>query len=371
MGAPFSPTPGPCAGTQAQLPSQCQCPDPGVVSTGGNVIVADSNLCPRRLLPQRDGSGNVVSGLVACIGSGQNAGIVMTNQPEVLFPLTAPTAGQSFGDLVLASGSTGAMFRLQAPATAGLFLQTDGTGLTEFGNPPSATVPNPLTTGTINVTTALNVTGTSDLTGAITLGVPSTGMVQLLGLNSSQEIVTTGPVINSKAIYGESYPFAPTTSYPNSGIANNANPWIGSGAGTTTDPDGIVSITNTTTLAVVNTGWYEIDWQGCFGLSNFTTTNTYNAILELWLIVGGNVVNYGTQGAVGYEGCGPGNQQVQVHGNHLMQMNAGTTIQLQVKALGVDIFGNNIPNINGFGYRPAPANGFGLVGVQIVFTRIK
>lgn len=346
-------TPRNCAGTQATLPSQCQCSDPGVVASGQDVIVADSNLCPRRLLPVRDVSGNVVGGFIVYAGTGQQESVISTNQPSVPVPGVAVAAAQSFGSLLLCTGTAGLFQTLNPPATSNLFLQTDGAGGLELAAPPIASVPDPLTIGTINVNTLLNVTGNMDLTGVLNSAVAAGTITRLLGLDVSNNMVSGTVSLISKALWYESSPlYSATPSYPNTSLLTGS-PFI---AGYINDVDGITAyVSPGTALSVVGNGTYQIDWRGSFVYGN----NSSICDLGLTLLINGAPANYGVQGAV-QQGRSGGNNQATavVSGSHIQQLNAGTTISLSIRASQLNS-------------SAAPGTGYNLRGVEIIITKFK
>lgn len=339
MGSPFPPTP--CAGTQPTLPGNCACPDPGVVQTGQNVIVSDSNTCPRRLLPVYDGSGNVVSGVVAVIGSGSVAIVQVTNQPEVLYPQLNIAANESFGQLIIASGANGLHYRVNPPGAANLFLQTDGAGAIEFNGPPAATVPDPLTIGTINVDTLLNVPGNITFAGTITGSVAAGTLITLLGLNSSNQIVSGNPATGiSKAIFLDEPTGYLGQSFPNLSIANNQLAQIAGSQPYATDA--IAIITSAQTIEVTATGTYQVDWIGCFGAS--TTMGGFTPGLQLIRNSGNSaLIAYGMQGAVAnFQSAAPAYTGTPVSGTWIGVLNSGDF--LQIKAVAPSYSGG-IPNV--------------------------
>lgn len=323
MSNPYG-NPQPCAGTQAQLPTQCACADPGVVASGGNVIVADSNLCPRRLLPMRDSNGNVVNGLIVVTGTGQVAAVFQTNQPEVAYPETALAADQSFGELVIASGVTGKHFRVAPPGAADLFLQTDGAGMVMFGAPPTATVPDPLDIHTLNIDTALNVAGAVAINGTIALTIPTGTIANLLGLDGSNNVVSGSVQLVDKAWFFEAASRT-STSYPNTSLTNGGVPTIGFSlfAG-----NGNAIVNSGTSIKIVNTGSYQIDWTGAFGVP----ASAGNQFPGLSLVRNGTIVNPGQRGLftqVG-AGSGTGNSTSTICGSHVAAFNANDVLNLQV-----------------------------------------
>lgn len=331
----------PCAGTQAPLPQNCQCADPGVVNAGLNVIVNDAYLCPRRLQPMRDGSGNVINGVLAVVGNGMTASVIWTNQPQVAYPQMAPLQSQSFGQIVIASGSTGAAFRLQPPAVPNLVLQTDGLGALEFGPIPPATVPDPLTVGTLTVNTlaTVNQLVVQGITGAIAAGT----IVSFLGLNATNQFVTGGIALLTMDFFYEQ-PSRTSTLFPNNALVNGGACTIGNHIGT---PSGNVNVTNGTTLTIVNAGTYRIDWMGAFARPAAGT-----GTVGLSLSVGGNITNPGERGL---QQSASNYATALVCGSDVEVINANTTIQIIVTGL------DSAPR----------TSGYNLQDVQVIITKFK
>lgn len=351
----------PCEGTQAQLPSQCQCPDPGTVALGGNVIVADQNLCPKRLLPLRDGSGNILGALIFIGGAGTpNAAVQASNAPAVLYPPLSPASGQAFGALVIASGATGAHMRVLPPAIADLFLQTDGAGNVEFGPPPVATIPNPLNAVVLNVSGATTLTGLATLNGGIALaGVPTGTIANLLGFNSAGAVVSStssspAAAINKALFYEDTSLTA--QNFPNRAIAPGSAAVIGNQI---YSADGIAVISSSNTIKITAAGTYQIDWMGCFGsVTTGGTTGTFG--LQLYSPTNAGIAAVGMQGAsAGYQSS-PGSiwQGSMVAGSWMGPVNLNDTLQIIATA----------PSYSG-GLPPATPAALQLRNVTVVLTK--
>lgn len=337
--------PDSCQGTQAQLPNQCQCSDPGVVATGQDILVADANLCPRRLLPLRDGSGNVLGAFIVYGGTGQQEAAFATQQPSVALPAVATAADQSFGSLVVCTGAAGVFSRITPPGAANLFLQTDGAGAILFGAPPGATIPDPLSIGTLNLATALNLAGGALATfaGPITAtGLSAGTAVSLLGLNGSNQFILSPPVASSKAWFYESVSRT-STGYPNQTLGNNSFCVL---AGTLYNADGIVTLSNNI-ATIATAGTYQIDWSGLFA-----PPSNGNYSPGISLVYNGNVINPGMRGGNQSAGSGyPGS--VEITGSHVMAVNTNDQFQLKIT------------------YTGTPPTQSQLQDVQIIFTKFK
>jgi hypothetical protein len=321
----------PCQGTQASLPTPGQCPDPGTVTQGGNVLVADTNFCPKRLLPIRDGSGNIIGAMLSDLGAGTpNSNIQFTNQPGVLYPPLSPVSGQAFGALIISSGANGLHFRVLPPAVADLFLQTDGAGNVEFGPPPVATIPNPLDAVVLNVSGATTLAGLATLNGGIALaGVPTGTIANLLGFNSAGAVVSStssspAAAIN-KALFYEDTSFT-AQNFPNRTIAPGGAAVIGNQL---YSADGIAVISASNTIKVTAAGTYQIDWMGCFGAATIGgTAGTFG--LQLYSPTNAGIAAVGMQGATAGYQSSPGSiwQGSTVAGSWMGPVNLDDTLQI-------------------------------------------
>lgn len=324
-----------CRGTQATLPGQGSCPDPGTVAQGQNLIVSDTNLCPKRLLALRDSSGNVLNAVIAVFGNGQTAVFMPTQQPKVPYPNLIAAQGQSFGQLVLASALDGTHNRLSPPVTPNLVMQTDGAGGLKLdvvpggggGGGGGGSVPDPLTIGTININTLLNLAagsaatfaGPIALTGVVTATVAAGTVISFLGLNSTNQIVRQqyAPVL--KAWFFESGSRT-SGAYPNLTAQNTTIPVIGNAL---YSADGIAVASNTTSVVLTTSGTYEIEWSGAFGLPNASQQTPGLALMQ-----NGNVINPGQRGLTTI----PGNMSsATVSGKHIGAFTANDTLQLFVQ----------------------------------------
>jgi hypothetical protein len=320
------------------------------------VIVSDSNTCPRRLLPLRDGSGNVIPGFIIYTGSGQQEQVIVTNQPSVPVPAVVVGSGQSFGALLIATGAAGLFQVVTPPGAANLFLQTDGAGALEFAGPPVVTVPDPLSVNTLNVATALNVAGLTTFTGNIVSAVAAGTIVSLLGIDATNKFVSGAVSLIDMAWFYETSngatPPGPGNTFPNSGLYNGQNPSV---AFPLYVSGGIASVGTGGTQILINvTGTYRVEWSGAFGTNSGGT-----ATPGLGLIVNGNLVNPGPRRL---QTTGPGNYlTTQVCGTHVAQINAGGYVQLQVIN----------PNPAGFTDTTASGSALNLRDVGVTLTRFK
>lgn len=341
----------PCAGTQATLPTQCQCSDPGLVQTGQNVVVTDANLCPRRLTPNYDGSGNVVSGFLVYQGNGNVATVEVTNQPAVSYPVLSLTSGESFGKIVVVSGSTGLHYQVNPPGAANLFLQTDGAGGLEFAAPPTATVPDPLSIGTLNLSTALNASCPVSITGTITAtGIAAGSVVNFVGLNSSNQLVTGTFSGISMSMFSDQT--GPTdTTYPNAVLLANGNCIF---RAQTYSDDNIAAFgLDTTSIKILETGKYRVDWQGMFGPQT-TAGGRFSPSLQLQKnsapvangMQGGIVASTNEGGVIVYESSAVTGVWVgSLNVNDILQLTAIVPSYIGGPAPSVPVYGLNLRTV--------------------------
>lgn len=237
---------------------QGECTDPGTLTTGRFLSVLDFKFCERRLA---SGAGFLTSNIN---GSG-NAGFSWTTTPQVQLIDYQAAENVDFGQLVV-MGSDYRWRALVAPASAGLFMQTDATGNVYFGSAPAATVPDPLAIGDLSVS---NLATLNDVTtnGTVTLNNIAGGTtVTLLGLNASNEIVSQN--IASSLAFTMFYeePTSPSPNVPNETAANGTYLVIGnklydSGAN-------LINVTTSQALTVAVAGKYKIDFQALMRISN-------------------------------------------------------------------------------------------------------
>jgi hypothetical protein len=263
---------------------------------GGNVIVSDPNGgCPRRLLPLRDANQNVIGGFLMVQANGKDSVVVITPNPQVIIPGLSVPANQAFTGIMLSAGASGTQYTLLPPAVANLFLQTDGNGNLILAGLPSGTVPDPLTLGTINVNTLLNLVGSATFAGAVSMSGLSVGAaLSFLGLNAEKGLVLAPPVVNAKALYFEA-PSLTANNNLNQPIKNTSGLTPGPNEGLVSgmpaiivnriyDPAGLVLASGSTSLTIQNPGSYQIDWQG-----TFHSINTVDVYYSLNLNITGGV----------------------------------------------------------------------------------
>lgn len=318
------PTCGPYTGNccptcqPAQSIFQGECQDPGTQTIGRFLSVLDYKFCRGRLT---SGAGFLVSNIN---GSG-NAGFTWTTTPQVQLSEMLATANQTFGNLVV-MGSDYRWRYLQGPASLGLFLQTDANGMLFFGDPPAATVPDPLAINDLSVANAATI---NDLTtnGTVTLNNIGSGtVVNLLGLDASNELVTQS-LTSSLAFamfYEEST--SPSANAPNKTAANGAYLTIGnrlydSGAN-------IITVTTSQALTVQVAGKYQIDFEGLCFLNA-------NSKASISLEINGVIVNNAGRTDAEINQTGSGTAQVcMFSGFEARNLSANDVIKLQLGRSG-------------------------------------
>lgn len=255
------------------------CVDPGTIDFGSYLAVFDPSFCGYRLAA---GEGIVQS---RENGSG-NFQITITESPQVDIPTAQAVAGVAIPNLMVINQND-AWLELLAPASANLFLTTNAAGQLLFTTLPAATVPDPLTIGTINVTTAATIAALT-LTGAMTAsGIASGTPTTILGLDGSNNVVkqTVATAAVQTAMFFES-PTMPNASSPNEMKVAGENLIIGNqiydSGGT------ILTVTDSVTLTVAQAGKYTIEWGGT--LRNIGGSNWFTGML---LVINGILVSNG------------------------------------------------------------------------------
>lgn len=263
-----------CQPAQAIFRGECQ--DPGTLNPGRFLQVLDYKFCEHRLT-------NAPGFLVANQNGSGNFGIAFTNTPQVQLGEMLATANQTFGNLVV-MGSDYRWRYLQGPSSLGLFLQTDANGMLFFGDPPAATVPDPLTVNDLAVTNEATI---NDLTtnGTVTMNNIASGtVVNLLGLDVSNELVLQSLTSSLSAIMFYEAATSPSATAPNKLKANGdylviGNELFDSGAD-------IINVFTSESLKVAVAGKYLIGWVGL-------TKMGLNTKASISLEINGVIVNNG------------------------------------------------------------------------------
>lgn len=247
-----------------------------MLTSGRHLSVLDTSFCERRLennvgflISQQQASGAYV--------------LAFTTAPTVALANFQATQSVPFGNLVMIAAD-GSWRQLLGPAIADLYPRTNAAGEIIFDTLPPSTVPDPLAVTTLTATTAnittLNVSGLSTLTG-----VAAGTIVNFLGLNAGNQVVSTTSAGISAAMFYESAS-SPSAAYPNSGVAAGGVLTIGN---TLFDSgQNIISVTNSTTLTVAVAGKYLIYWNG------FQVRTAGAQRGGIWLQINGIVTNQGS-----------------------------------------------------------------------------
>jgi hypothetical protein len=256
---------------------QGECADPGTLTIGRHLTVLDYKFCERRLT-------NASGLLVANVNGSGNFGIGFSTTPQVQLSEYEATEDTSFGNLIV-MGSDYRWRFLSGPASLGLFLQTDANGMLFFGDPPTATIPDPLA---INDLSVANEATINDLTtsGTLTLNNLAAGtVVNLIGLNASAEVVLQALTAGIAASMFYESATSPGVGAPNKAKTTGQYLIIGnrlfdSGAN-------LISVTTSEALTVNVAGKYLLLWQSEIRMLN-------NGKGGAWLEVNGVIVNPGT-----------------------------------------------------------------------------
>lgn len=311
----------PCSPSNSVYASSCT--DPGSVNAGAYLGVYDGQLCPRRMAN--------AAGLLVNIQTGSGWQQQWTTAPNIPLGAQQAVAGQVFGNLLVQSAD-GVWRYLQGPATANLYLRTLATGQFIFEALPATSVPDPLTIGTINVTT-LTVAGATTLNGAVTMaGLASGTITQPIGLNASNQMVigaaaTTGVAV---AMFFESAT-SPSAGTPNSGATVGSYLIIGNlifDSVLPAVPGGALwTVTNSQTLTCVTAGTYVVNFEGQVGAGGSGTGKP-----SLGLEINGTIVSNGnTRPTTVTNGQG----QVAMSSTYARRFAAGDVLKLQLQGIAV------------------------------------
>lgn len=304
---------------------QCECTDPGSLTSFRHLSGYDYKLCVKRLENPEAGSF-----LVNNPTESGNAQITWTDSPCVLVPALTVAEGVRFGSILAALGDLGCFHRIIPHADADGYLQAvDGEWV--IADLPAGNVPDPLTLQNlfVNVLATINdVTVTGQICAPNT---PNGSIVVPLGLDVDGCIVQqaagsgTSPLSTSKALYYENSSEI-SVATPNSGITNNGYAQIGNLIYTS---DLITEIVNSTTIKITSAGKYQIDWSGVFtgGVGNaYTSAAARNLNLE---INGGTAIPGNGPGATSPGATTNGDVNFPVTGMTLRTFAANDTIKLK------------------------------------------
>lgn len=323
----------PCGATPTDNP----CVDPGMDATGKHLMVLDSQFCARRLENQ-----------TGFLYYGQN-GLRFSDSPHVPLAELSVGEGDSFGSLVICTGSNGVWRRVVPAAGVDGYLKADGAGGVAFSDPDSFSIPDPMTLDTLNVTT-LNAEKPT-FSGVPTFtGLNSDTVVSPVGLNAANQLVKGQQQLLSVAMYHETENPAgggtPNWNFPSSRdalVKCNVELY---------DPDGIAHPVGDMRIVIDKPGDYIIEWYGTFtGYVPSATGGGEKFNPGLWLNIGGQTKSYGN---------GPVSQD---------QRMSGTASGIYIAA-GL-VVGSEI-SLYGAGMRsPSSGRGTGLQGVTLILTKLR
>lgn len=309
-------------------------------TVGKHIVVLDSQFCQRRL--------QNVNGFLYY---GAN-GLAFSAEPRVALTELEVSEGDTFGDMVICTGSNGIFRRVVPAAGVDGFLKADGAGRLTFEDPSSSTIPDPLTLDTINVTT-FNVTDTNS-TGTPTFdNLQTDTIVANIGLNGSNQLVKGTQQTISVASYFEINDLTGAGT-PNFTYPATASSYVMIG-NEITDPDAIAHVQDSETIAIDKVGDYTIEWRGQFtgGAPDGGNSAGTSYLPGLWLTINGVIVDRGNNAV--YQDRNIGGL---AYGKYeAIALNVGDLIRLR---------GNgDLRPIAGGG------NGTGLRGVGVILTKFK
>lgn len=306
---------------------------------GKHIVVLDSQMCQRRL--------QNVNGFLYY---GSN-GLQFSTDPRVPLTELEVAEGDTFGDMVICTGSNGIFRRVVPAAGVDGFLKADGAGRLTFEDPSSSTIPDPLTLDEINVTT-LNVTDTNSSGTTTYSNLQTDTIVSNIGLNGSDQLVKGTQQTISVASYFEINDLTGAGT-PNYTYPATASSYVMIG-NEITDPDSIAHVQDSESIAIDKAGDYTIEWRGQFSGYNPGAGPGGNYFHPgLWLTVNGVIVDKGNKEvfqdrSVGGLACGK---------YEAIALNVGDLIRLRG---------------NGSMRGPAEANrGTGLQSVGVILTKFK
>ncbi len=295
---------------------QGECQDPGTQTRGSFLPVLDFKFCDGRL-------SNAPGLLVNNINGSGNASFGWTVTPQVQLTEYLATKDVAFGSLIV-MGSDYRWRYLQGPPTLGLFAQTDANGNLFLGDPPTASVPDPLNINNLNVAVK-TTTAALTTSSTVTLNNLAAGtVVDLLGLNASNEIVlqslTTSGVAISMFYESNSSPGsgAPNENKTNSQYLIIGNNLFDSGAG-------LINVSTSESLIVAKAGKYVLLWMGQVQTSGAARPNA-----GVWLQINGVIVNWGNGRTTTPGGAANSPDIFPLSGMEARSLAVGDVIQLQL-----------------------------------------
>jgi hypothetical protein len=320
--------------------AETECGDPGMDTAGKHIVVLDSQFCERRL--------QNVNGFLYY---GSN-GLAFSSEPRVPLTELEVAEGDTFGDMVICTGSNGIFRRVVPAAGVDGFLKADGAGRLTFEDPSSSTIPDPLTLDTLNVTT-LNVTDINS-SGTPTFNALQTDtIVSVIGLNGSSQLVKGTQQTISVASFYEINDLTGAGT-PNYTYPAGASSYVTIG-NEITDADAIASVQDSETIRIDKAGDFTIEWRGQYTGGNPNGGNSAGTsyLPGLWLTINGVVVDVG-------------NRQV------YQDRNIGGLAYGKYVALSMNV--GDLVRLRGNGsMRPSAGdgNGTGLRGAGVILTKFK
>lgn len=295
---------------------ECPCTDPGTLDIGAHLSVLNNQFCARRLT-------NAPGFLVAQQNANGTFQLIWTEEPAVDLDQYQIVQSQEYGNLI-GVNADGVWRELLGPATANLFPRTNAAGNLIFDTLPAATIPDPLTLTTINVTNlnAADLVVSSDVTLS---GLVAGTVVAQIGLNASNQLVIgVSTVTGAQSCMFFEAPTSPSPTTPNSGVTPGSLLTIGNLIYDSVLPavagGALITATNSQTLSVVTAGSYCFDWGGEVTGSNGSPS--------INLLINGINVNNGNGSANATQVTS--GRVANLDGTHSMRLAAGTTIQLQL-----------------------------------------
>lgn len=262
--------------------------------------------------------------LVARVNDSGAYSIQFTEAPVVDLESYQAISLTAFGKLVIQQ-SDGILRNMIAPAAADLYLGTDGSGNVVFRPIPTATVPDPLSVTTANIT---NLTITNGIVngGLLFTGLATGTLTSILGVDATGNLIkgTAADTSVQSVMFFES-PTSPSAATPNGTTTAGSMLVIGNEIVSSLTPGALISVTNSQTLAIVQEGFYEFEFSGQV-VMNANTAGTP----EIDLLINGVNVGRGNSRA-GVAG-GPIRGSITISGLGERRMNVGDTIQLQLAA---------------------------------------
>jgi len=263
----------------ANIVYQGECTDPGTLPSFRFLAGYDYKFCVGRL--------ETGTGLLNSITNGSgNAQIAFSDTPKLNPETVTGALNTAFGNFFVL-GSDNRMRQLEAPDTAGLFLQTNATSEVVFGAAPAATVPDPLNVNDLTVANSATIQDL-EVNGNLEVNNLATGTaVNLLALDATNQVILQSLSQGlSISMFFES-PTSPSAASPNKD--KNSGDYLILGNRLFDSGSDNISVTTSESLTFNDAGNYLILWQAQCRLGGGTP-----AAIGAWLEINGTVINYGT-----------------------------------------------------------------------------